>query len=289
MTSQSSSAGVGILVDYHTHPDRLQEAVPLEQQREHYVASMREYAERAVALGLAELGFSEHIYRLSLAPGVVPWSTIAARGDIAAYVEAVLAVRAAFSGATAPLVIRLAMEVDIVPATVSLLQAALPLYPFDYILGSVHRIPDLAEEADPEATYAAFYGAMQWAAESGLFQSIAHPDRMHRKLKPVAPAFLEAQMAEAAATLARQNVCAEVSGYGIRSAHTGMDPNPAFLRLCFEHGVCITLGSDAHRVEVVGGGLPGARDLAWQAGYREVATYDGGQRHLRLLQPPEMA
>src|SRR5437660_1746835 len=127
-----ASRDAGILVDYHTHPMRTTEDLPASVHEAHFVASMESYADRAATLGLAELGFSEHIYRLSIAPGVVPWKHNL-RGDIGAYVRAVQAVqqrqvskRAA--GETVPL-IRLAMEVDIVPSTVSLLETALPLYP----------------------------------------------------------------------------------------------------------------------------------------------------------------
>ena len=271
----------GILVDYHTHPMRTTEQLPVAAHREHFRASMASYAERAAELGLAELGFSEHIYRLSLAPGVVPWKQNL-KGDIGAYVEAVLDVRQAFPSP----VIRLSMEVDIVPSTVSILQAALPLYPFDYILGSVHQVPDLAEDASPLETYRGFYATIQWAARSGLFHSIAHPDRVHRRWTPIGDEALHQLMAETAAVLASHGVCVEASSNGVRSAASGLDPHPSFLRLCRQHGVAVTLGSDAHKLDVLGEGLPELRDMLWGAGYRELATYERGRRTMRPLPPP---
>jgi histidinol-phosphatase (PHP family) len=284
----SQSAG-GILVDYHTHPMRTTEELPASAHQAHFRASMECYAARAAALGLAELGFSEHIYRLSIAPGVVPWKQ-SLRGDIGAYVGATLEVKAAqaekiAAGEPAP-AIRLAMEVDIVPSTVSILQAALPLYPFDYVLGSVHQVPDLPQGAGAEDMYAGYYAAMQWAAESGLFHTIAHPDRIHRKAGTVDARFLEDLMAETVRRLAANGVSVEMSGAGLRGGHAGIDPHATFVRLCREQRVTITLGSDAHQVEAVGAGLPELRELLWEAGYREIATFDRGRRIMRPLEAP---
>ncbi len=280
----------GILADYHTHPKRTPADLPIAQHAAHYVASMRPYAARAAELGLAELGMSEHIYRLSLAPGAVPWRTDGtARGDMAAYVRAVEAVRAEFSQ-PAPgrpaLAVRLSMEVDIVPATVSILQQALPLYPFDYLLGSVHEIPDIEAGARSQDSYRAYYGAIRWAAKSRLFHTIAHPDRIHRKLDAIPTGELEALMAETAATLAVEGVCIELSANGVRRGIVGTDPNRTFIQICFRHGVGITFGSDAHVLDDVAVGLDVLRDLAWEAGYRHIATFDHGRRIDRPLPPP---
>jgi histidinol-phosphatase (PHP family) len=280
----------GILPDYHTHPVRPPADLPAAGHLAHYREWMGHYAERAAALGLAELGFAEHIYYLTLAPGAVPWRP-AGRGDIGAYVAAAQAVKEACArrsgaGRGAVPAIRLGLEVDIVPATVSILQAALPLYPFDYILGSVHRIPGVEESTTTEDAYRAYYAALRWAAGSGLFHAIAHPDRVHRRLPPADTRFLEEQMAETVDTLARHGLAAEVSAVGVRGGHAGIDPHPAFVRLCHARGVPITLGSDAHALEEVGTGLAQARDLVWAAGYRQVATFERGRRIDRPLEPP---
>jgi histidinol-phosphatase (PHP family) len=291
-TANATDTPGGILTDYHTHPKRTPAGLPAAQHEAHFVASIRPYAERAAQLGLAELGISEHIYRLSIAPGAVPWRAGGtARGDMSAYVAAVESVRQVFrepdpdSGRPA-LAVRLSMEVDIVPATVSILQQALPLYPFDYLLGSVHEIPDLAAGAPAEDAYRAYYGAIRWAARSRLFHCIAHPDRVHRKLDAIPVGVLEGLMAETAATLAAEGVCFELSANGVRRSIVGSDPNRTFIRSCSEHDVGLTFGSDAHVLEDVGVGLRTLRDLAWEAGYRRVATFERGRRIDRPLPPP---
>jgi histidinol-phosphatase (PHP family) len=282
----------GVLVDYHTHPMRTKEDLPLSEHTAHFLASMRIYVARALELGLAELGFSEHIYRLSLAPGVVPRKMgKSPLGDVGSYVEAVERVRDEQGRAAAAgrpwVTVRLGMEVDIVPSTVSILQAAAPLFPFDYFLGSVHEVPDLGDDATPVERYRGFYAAIRWAANSGLFHSIAHPDRIHRKAASlVGAAFLEDEMEQTAAVLAARGVSAEMSGSGIRGGFVGLDPHAAFVRLCRRYGVAVTLGSDAHKVDVVGEGLDALRDLLWEAGYREIATYERGRRIMRPLLAP---
>jgi len=285
------SEGRGVLTDYHTHPERVPKELVgrWETHKEHFLRSMRTYVARARELGLGELGLSEHIYRLTLAPGAVPWEAQrTGQGDMGGYVSAVEQVAAESAAEGGPL-IRLSMEVDIVPSTLSILQEALPLYPFDYILGSVHRIPDVVDGIAAEEAYLAYYGAIRWAAQSGLFHSIAHPDRIHRKLDPIAPEKLEALMAETAAALAERGVCVELSANGVRRGIVGIDPNREFVRLCFEHGVGITLGSDAHKLEDLGVGITELRDLAWETGYREVATFERGRRINRPLPEPAAA
>jgi histidinol-phosphatase (PHP family) len=277
-----------ILTDYHTHPERVPKELVgrPEAHQAHFLESMRAYAVRARELGIGELGFSEHIYRLSLAPGAVPWHAgRTGQGDIGGYVSAVEQVTAECARDGGP-VIRLSMEVDIVPSTVSILQAALPLYPFDYLLGSVHEIPDLTSGAGAEDAYRAYYGAIRWACESRLFHSIAHPDRIHRKLDPVPPETLLPLMEETAQILAAAGVCVELSANGVRRGIVGIDPNREFVRICFEREVGITLGSDAHKLGDLGVGIAELRDLAWEAGYRAVATFERGRRIDRPLAPP---
>ena len=281
----------GILVDYHAHPQRTPHDLPAAAHAAHFRASIASYADRAVELGLTELGLSEHIYRLTIAPGVVPWTPVGRPvGDIGSYVRAVEAVKAEHAARASrgepAVILRLSMEVDIVPSTVSILQAALPLYPFDYLLGSVHTVPDLPPGAADEEAYTGYYATMQWVAKSGLFHSIAHPDRIHRQLGAVAKPFLDGLMAETVRTLAANGVCIEASSAGVRGSFLGIDPNATFTRLCFEHGVPITLGSDAHRLEVLGAGLADVRDFVGHVGYREVATFDRCRRIMRPLQQP---
>ena len=248
---------------------------------------MRQYAARARELGIGELGFSEHIYRLTLAPGAVPWHAgRTGQGDIGGYVSAAEQVTTEYARAGGPAV-RLSMEVDIVPSTVSILQAALPLYPFDYLLGSVHEIPDISAGVGAEDSYRAYYRAIRWACESGLFHSIAHPDRIHRKLDPIPSERLTPLMEEAAAAMSVKGVCVELSANGVRRGIVGIDPNRDFVRICFEKGVGITLGSDAHKLDDLGVGIAALRDLAWEVGYREVATFERGRRIDRPLAPPD--
>ena len=278
----------GILTDYHTHPERVPKGLVGHPQRHkgHFVGSMRPYAQRARELGIGELGFSEHIYRLTLAPGAVPrHAGRTGQGDIGGYASAVEEVTAECAQQGGP-VIRLSMEVDIVPSTVSILQAALPLYPFDYLLGSVHEIPDIADGVGAEESYRAYYAAIRWACESGLFHSIAHPDRIHRKLEPIPPEQLLPLMEETAKVMAAKRVCVELSANGVRRGIVGIDPNRDFVRICLEKGVGITLGSDAHKLEDLGVGIAELRDLAWEVGYREVATFERGRRIDRPLAPP---
>ena len=53
----------------------------------------------------------------------------------------------------------------------------------------------------------------------------------------------------------------EVNSAGLRYPVQEIYPGPELLQIFFAHGLPVTLGSDAHRPEDVGAGLPQALEL----------------------------
>ena len=67
---------------------------------------------------------------------------------------------------------------------------------------------------------------------------------------------------------------------GLRWPADEMYPEPAFVKLAASMGVPVTLGSDAHTPDDVARDFDKALALIRDAGYREMAAFDGGQMRL---------
>src|SRR5690606_14791709 len=148
------------------------------------------------------------------------------------YVEAVAAAR------DRGLPVKLGLEVDWFPGAEDALAAILEPYPWDYVLGSVHFLdgwpidvtPDYGwPERDVAATYRAYFAALAGAAESGLFDILAHPDLVKKfghRIEDATDHYR--QVVDAAG---RAGVALEVSTAGLRVPARELYPAPAFLQL----------------------------------------------------------
>jgi histidinol-phosphatase (PHP family) len=226
-------------------------------------------AATAVKLGLTEIGFSDH------AP--MPrddwddWRM--ARSEVVSYVDQVEAARQAFPQLT----IRLALEVDYLPGLEGWIRelAALPVW--DYLIGAVHYVFDSWDfdnpakssqwkAHEPFAVWSDYFDRLTQAAESRLFDIIAHAD-LCKKFRiypqedwtPLVERFLEAAR--------RSGVAMELNTAGLRKDCREIYPSPKIVRMAREAGVPITFGSDAHSAEEVGAGFAQAVALARASGY----------------------
>jgi histidinol-phosphatase (PHP family) len=246
---------------------------------------MADYVQIARERGLREIGFADHLPLYFHPPGRRPPDLAMADVELPEYVADVLALRKA----NPDLPIRLGIEADFIPGKEKQLAALLERYPFDYVLGSVHYIdgwgfdhPDFRDgyrDWEADALYRRYFELLQAAARSGLFDSLAHPDLLKKfDYRPVGD--ITSLYRETVAVIAEAGVCIEVNTAGLRVPAGEIYPHPTFLRFCREFHVPATLGSDAHTPEQVGSGFPEAIALLEQAGYREIATFQGRRRSL---------
>jgi len=155
--------------DYHMH-------TPLCR---HATGEPGEYAARAVALGLAEIGFSDH----SPMPqdDFDDWRMRANQLD--EYVAKVHQAQKDFPQLT----IRLALEVDYLPGYEDWIRGLAARHPWDYFIGSVHYVSDdwaidnpqkISEWNNRDAfeVWSAYFERLTRAAETGFFEIIGHAD-----------------------------------------------------------------------------------------------------------------
>jgi len=286
-----------LLIDYHMHlvDDAFTGPCP------YTVARIEEYVRAAEERGVTEIGISEHCHRfrefrelfrpVSEGPGAnhgaVAWLRDFFYEPLERYVEAVAAARAR------GLPVKLGLEVDWFPGAEDALAAILEPYPWDYVLGSVHFLdgwpidvtPDYGwPERDVAATYRAYFAALAEAAESGLFDILAHPDLVKKfghRIEDATDHYR--QVVDAAG---RAGVALEVSTAGLRVPARELYPAPAFLQLAARAGLAVTFGSDAHRPADVGRDLDHALQAARDAGCAHLARFTGRRQELVALGTP---
>ena len=273
-----------MLTDYHLHlrPDE----DGTEAERYFTPENVDRYLEAAESAGVGELGVSEHVYRFrdALAVWRHPFWEEQARDDLAAYCEFVR---------TTPL--RLGVEADFVPGAEDRTAALLEAHDFDYVVGSVHFVGDVAvdhdsydawaAEGDPERVWRRYFETLAEAARSGLFDILAHPDLVKmwgsgRPLPDRDPRFFYEPAVEA---IAESGIAVEVSTAGLRKPVGELYPSRALAEMCVDAGAPFALSSDAHLPEHVGFGYDRAVEFLDDLGVTEIATFEGRRRRLEPL------
>ena len=261
--------------DYHMH-------TPL---CHHASGEPVEYAARAVALGLTEIGFSDHSpmrqdnfdnWRMNI-------------DKLGEYVEKVRKAQKDFPQLT----IRLALEVDYLPGQEEWIRELAQMHPWDYFIGSVHYVSESWAIDNPEKlsewkkrdafeVWSVYFDWLTRAADSGLFDIIGHADLPKKfgiypqqDCTPLFERFLSAA--------AKRNVAVELNTAGLRKDCKEIYPSPAIVRIAKEKGVAITFGSDAHAPAEVGMNFAEAMQLAQKAGYAESCRFIRRKRELVKL------
>jgi histidinol-phosphatase (PHP family) len=245
--------------DYHMH-------TPL---CGHATGEPVEYAARALAVGLEEIGFSDHSpmrqddfddWRMRL-------------DQLDEYVEKVRRAQRDFPNLT----IKLALETDFLPGHEEWIRELAARYPWDYFIGSVHYVADAWAIDNPKhmsqwkgrdafEVWSIYFERLAEAAESGLFEIIGHAD-LPKKFKiypaqdctPIFERFLD--------RAARTNVAIELNTAGLRKDCREIYPCRALLEGAARRKIPITFGSDAHAPAEVGSDFAAALDLARSVGY----------------------
>ena len=257
-----------MMADYHIHTRLCR----------HAEGEPREYVERAIALGLPELGFADH---LPFVAGWLPNHDVAddfAMGldELDGYVSMVQDLAREYRD---DLRILLGIEADYIEQTLDETAAVLEQYPFDYVIGSVHIIGDRFPFDHPKLRdQVADYGVdrihleslelVARAAGSGLFDVMGHIDQAKVfGLRPSDEEAVAAAVAVALRAIAAAGVAMELNTAGWRKPAGEAYPAPRILREAADLHIPLTFGSDAHRPADVGYAFERAAALARDAGY----------------------
>lgn len=275
-----------MIADYHMHLENGSFTVD-------YIS---QFVETALARGVDEIGISEHGHHFieykpimqhlaegdDAYPQIVKWMSDDFHFPVDEYIDVLLKAR------DRGMPIKVGIELDYIPGFEEEIASFLAGRPWDYVLGSVHFLDKWGIDISPEIgwgeknvdqVYRQYFGVLQKAARSGLFDVITHPDLVkifrHRASIPLTEIYRET-----AEAMANGNVCCEVSAAGLRKPVGEIYPVPELLKLCREHSVPITLSSDAHYPKDAGLNLDKAIALAKECGYTELALFTERTRTL---------
>jgi histidinol-phosphatase (PHP family) len=269
-----------MLADYHVHTAYCG----------HARGKIIQYVDRAIALGLREIGFADHLSRYYLTPAerdqYFDWGM--SPQDLDRYFADLEGVRALYSGT---IDIRVGLEIDFVEGTEDTLARAIEGRTLDFTLGSVHCLPRFGwhhlahcEAESPLDIYREYFRCAKAAAVSKLFKSLAHLDFVWRYTSwpTTMSAELMSLIDDVVAAAARSDTAVEINANGFvwsALAHTGRDdPYDALVSAIVRHDTPITLGSDAHTPEAVGSAFPDIVPYLTKRGVTHLATFRHGQR-----------
>jgi histidinol-phosphatase (PHP family) len=275
-----------VLTDYHWHLRDDEDRSPPEE-----FAFTRENVDRYLAaageVGIEELGPSEHIYQFRQALDLWrhPYWESQARDDLDAYCEFVR---------STPL--RLGIEVDFVPGAEDRTASLLEERDLDYVIGSIHFLGDRAVDMegeydiwqadfDADSIWRRYFERLGEAAQSGLFDILAHPDLVKKwgagRPRPERdPRFYYEPAVEA---IAESGIAVEVSTAGLRKPVGEIYPAPDFAGMCHEAGAVFTLSSDAHVPGEIGYAYDRAVEAMRDWGIGEIAVFERRERRLERL------
>jgi histidinol-phosphatase (PHP family) len=248
------------------------------EQIAHDVAAVEPFVRVARAGGIDEICFTEHVYyfRQTRPLWEVPYHVERCVYELEAYVAAVVEAK------RRRLPVKLGVEVDYVRGREEATREVLAQYPWDYVLGSVHFIDGLGVDGSPrlidavgvDDAWRRYFDELAAAAESRLFDSLAHPDLV--KIFGARPErALEEELHEQAAdAIAAAGVAVEVSTAGLRKPIGELYPDPHLLEECRRRGVPVTVASDAHVPRLVGCDFDRARELLRGAGYETITLFE---------------
>ncbi|MCE9518594.1 MAG: histidinol-phosphatase [Verrucomicrobia bacterium] len=236
-----------------------------------------EYAARALEQGLRGIIFTCHS---PMPEGFWPQVRMS-EAEFDGYVAMVDRCRDAFAG---ELDVRLGLESDYFPGYEGWIEKLHQRAKFHHCLGSVHwQGPEYAEKFNPQDESAfrkVYWENLAASAETGLFDTLAHPDLI-KNYRSSTWSFEECQddLAAALDRIALTGVAMELNTSGLNKKYPEMNPGPQMLRMMCQRNIPVVIGSDSHSARRVGESFAIALELLRDAGYATVSVFEERKRN----------
>jgi histidinol-phosphatase (PHP family) len=225
----------------------------------------------AIEKGFGEIGFSDHFCIKQ------PKSWAVGAESIVKLEEKVDEMRVKFGDR---ITILFGVETDYFRDSEEEIREVLKKFNFDYIIGSIHFLDDWNYDTD-RSRYAEFsndflyewyFGEIQSAAKSGLFDILGHPDLI--KKFGIWPESSKLELFEqTAAVFAQSGVAYEINTSGKDRPCGEFFPGRDLTRAMHHAGVPVTMGSDSHQKEQIGRYFEEARTFLKEIGYTKITRF----------------
>ncbi len=247
------------MIDYHLH-------VIAHGDRPMTIENILTYCEVAKKRGIRQMGITEHDRYLDDI-------------DFAAFQEA--------REESEDVGLRLGIEIDFVPGAEERMERDSTALPYDYVIGSVHRVQgeevdhpedrDIYEKMDAYDLYAAYYANVREAALCGRFDVLGHPDLI-KIFRTFPDRDITPMLEETADAVAESGIVVDVNAAGLRKPVGEVYPSKKLLEMFHKRDVPIILSSDAHAPDQVGLGYETSVKLVREVGYTQVVTFKDRER-----------
>ena len=251
------------MIDYHLH-------VVAHGDRPMTVENILAYCEVAQERGVLQMGITEHdryLYEI----------------DVAAFQEA---------REKTDVELRLGIEIDFVPGKEERMDRDSTALPYDYVIGSVHRVDGeevdrvtdqtIYEKWDTYRLYEEYYANVREAALCGRFDVLGHPDLI-KIFRRFPQRDITEMLEDTADAVSKSGIVVDVNAAGLRKPVGEIYPSRKLLEMFHRRGVPIILSSDAHAPDQVGMGYDRSLPLVRDVGYREVVTFSERERSTLAL------
>lgn len=218
----------------------------------HAFGEMEDYVRQAVAGGLQEICFCDH---MPLPDGCDPDHRMAA-ADVEPYIAEIERLRLAYPELT----IHLGFEADYISGLEDYLREFRRQYRLDYYLMSIHFISGWPKgewafaypfgSATIAGRYRDYFRTMQAGVRSGIFDAVAHFDLIKRPQYPVCE-LVPDLVDELLTDIAAAGMAMEFNSSGLRKPIAETFPAEEVLARSVNKGIPVCLGSDAHQPEHV--------------------------------------
>ena len=122
--------------------------------------------------------------------------------------------------------------------------------------------------------YKTYFGHLSDSAETGLFDTLAHPDLV-KNFYPEQYDFerLQDTIESALDRIAASGVAMELNTSGVHKKFPELNPGPKMLRLMRDRNIPVVLGSDSHSPRRVSADFSYALDVLEGAGFTKVSYF----------------
>ncbi len=243
-------------------------------------ASMEEMCQAAVALGLHEIGFTEH-YDLNPVDTCYNWL----KGD--AWYAEIEQCRSLFAG---QLIIRAGVEFSEPHLYPQGLQSLLESLPFDYVIGSLHYVGTELVFNDAyfhrrtmDQAFIDYFQELERMTLKRNFDILGHMDVLALAAKLIYGAYDPSLYEQAIRNVLRncieRDILLEINTQGLRKPAQILVPGEVILGWYVDMGgESVCLGSDAHHADQLGSHLEVALQAARQAGLKTITCFDKRER-----------
>ncbi len=257
-----------MLPDYHVHTKFSRDGK----------GEIEEFLKACIERQIPEIGFSEHLF-FSHSPDFLVRNNASMLPE---ELENYMKIMQEFKK-NSQIPIKIGCEVDFCHELLDKIKETLGNFNFDFLIVSSDSVGSLAAPAGQwwsqyrlEYICKRYFKVLQDAINSGLFDIVGHIDRL-KKYGFVFGKEYNSLVRETVELVGKKGMCIEVNASGLDKCKEQY-PSRKILDMCFELGIPVTLGSDAHSPDGVGNHFKEIVDLIKTVGYDKVAVFEGRKR-----------